>query len=162
MTKGNNVIGVGCSSKNWGSDPRGIKLNFSASCPCLLKSEPCLLQQKGGFKIHHLREGSKYFVALSRFGKWLETKCLKTSVGSVEGKTAWPLLLFSWHTPVQLPQAPPPASITNTHKHLNTLVTILHKHCSVFISLQCPPLRFPVKNAEVHQKINNQMYPIFI
>ena len=69
MTRGSDIFDVGCSSKNWNSDPRRIELNVHASCPCIHESELCFLQQKGGFKINHLKGGSKYFVVLSRFGK---------------------------------------------------------------------------------------------
>ena len=69
MTKGSGIFDVGCNSKNGSSDPRRIKLSVHASGPCVQGSELCCIQQKGGFKIHYLKGGSKYFVVLSRFGE---------------------------------------------------------------------------------------------
>lgn len=64
--KRKNVFGGRRRPKNWSSDPRGIKLNFSVSCFFPLMSKLCFLQKNGGFNTHLRKMGSKYLVVLSQ------------------------------------------------------------------------------------------------
>ena len=148
VTKGSDIFDVGYSSKNWSSDPRRIKLNVHASCPRVHESELCFLQHKGGFKMHHLRGGSKYFVVLSRFGKWLEMKCLKTCLGGV--------------APLPLPRYP--STPSPHHPHTQTLKHISHPFAQVLFCFHffvVSPSQVSSQKCSRNSLMNNLMFPVF-